>query len=369
MYKRKIILGCILVTIIVFGVFFLFIWRKDRVINQNLGTQEALTQKSEHFRIGYSFYQSRKMDEALTEFRLAEKDTTNKQERGLVDLLIGISMDRSGDHLNAVAYLKSMGENPEFTNEARAYAIQYLGRMYFVSYDTTLLDAIYSTDPYKKFYAEKDPLLATRRLYEYASSYQPLAFSEIRIAALSLNEALKSCGAPTETSLLHVKDHIIKADQDIKKLGQEGPASRNRLPEIYAHKAFVMTDLYALNDRSLGDPEPVFRLALAADAQHNSHPDGIILYNYALFLARSSPLERKNAIVNLLANYKDDFYRNSVAERSFVSARTNPSFEKTRRGLILLSQTDPQFKEYLTQLGWTETDFQENDTDKKCTPK
>ena len=103
--------------------------------------------------------------------------------------------------------------------------------------------------------------------------------------------------------------------------------------------------------------DDAFKQALQAFVTYGYKPadDSFARYHYAAYLSRAAA-PKKIDIQAVLAPFSTDAsYASSSAAPYFKAGRTNLQGQKAN--LQTLAKLDPDFKKFLTSLGWTSSDF------------
>ncbi len=281
----------------------------------------------------------------------------NPDQEGQILYKISLTQTYSSPE-EAVSILKDIAANDSYSNTQRAYAVQRIGLLFDRNLDTELLSVIFSGSPYESFYSEGDTVLSFRRLYEYASSFYPLAISELHSAKWYANE-LKRAHINNSPNFENLKNEYVplinqkldNAESDIRRTrGSEGAS--DLIPEALYLKAITFARLSAA---SLDyDYESAMRDAINAALIANNNSDMRVRYAYALnlFLYEEG---RLNEVRNLLEPFWLDIDTYPGFKRLFIAEKNNTYNQKGE--LVDVARSIPEFKEMLLSLGWSESDF------------
>lgn len=255
------------------------------------------------------------------------------------------------DPVSAVARLKGIIEDEVNTDLDRAYAAQRLGLLYYRNSDPSLLPIIFSGEPYAGFYDKNDVFLSLRKIFEYSSSFYPVALSELR-AAIWYAQAIANDPSLADAYLPIVETKLTNADLDIERTRYVSG------PDVLINEALALkARVYAALHRSGYDYdyETAMQEAITtALASGNTGTDGPARYAYILnlFLYEEG---READIINLLQPMVTNINDYPAFKRMFERERNNVLNQK--KDLVALGEAVPQFKKLLLSLGWTEADF------------
>jgi hypothetical protein len=268
----------------------------------------------------------------------------------------------SGDRIGAIKKYKQIVANLSYNPAARAYAILYMGQMHYNSLDDTSITAeIFKDEPYKSFFVEGNTALSYRHLFEYSSSFYPLALSELRIAdwyASRITELYKVSESSPEImnyrAIIDVK--ISNADAEFKRMASypnETPFVRTAL----TRKAVILEKLSYLDFASAANAEAAFKVVLDLYSTTNlKGREAILRYYYARFLLKTYGEKRAMDITEILKPiYTKSEYKTPATELFFKYAPKENSLRTER--LKSLALLDQNFRLFLMSLGWKVTDF------------
>lgn len=279
------------------------------------------------------------------------------EQEGQVQYRIALA-ETFTDPASAVARLKGITASEAYSDLLRAYAAQWLGLMLYRTSDSSVLPLIFTGDPYAAFYRDRDTQLALRRLFEYASSFYPLAVAELEQAAWYAQE-LKDADVAERAALADQYLSIIE-----QKL-ESGQADIDRTLSINEYKMFVTEALYlkavVLARLSAAgfdyEYEPAMQEALNYTLLNwTPGDDSAIRYAYAmnLFFAETG---REEDARELLRPVVEDIDAYPGFKRMLEKEKNNVLGRK--EWLVALSNSYPEFRSLLVSLGWPETAFAE----------
>lgn len=255
------------------------------------------------------------------------------------------------DPKSAISRLKQIIADENNTDLDRAYAAQRLGLLYYRNSDPALIPVIFSGEPYAAFYTNNDLPLALRRLFEFSSSFYPVALSELR-AAIWYAQEITLDAQKAEEYLPIIESKLKNADLDIERTRYiSGPDSL--VTEALSLKARVYAALHRAGYEY--DYETAMQEAMTyALASGVKGADGQARYAYVinLFLYEE---DREVDILNLLQPMIDNIDEYPTFKRMFERERNNVLNQK--KDLVALGNALPQFKNLLLSLNWTEADF------------
>lgn len=346
-----IVLTLIFLGLFLTGLYFFYSNSKDQASTAPIA-EEHIPQDifSQNFEKAEKLLIAGDLDNAKLAYEEAGKFAASPVQISNIQYKLSITETQS-DPVSAVNRLKSIIENNKNTDLDRAYAAQRLGLLYYRNSDRSLLPIIFSGEPYAGFYDEDDIFISLRKLFEYSSSFYPVAISELRAAAWYA-QAMTNDPSLSSVYLPIVEKKLANADLDIERTKYiEGPDSL--INEALSLKARV----YAALHRSGYDYdyETAMQLAIStALATGGTGADGPARYAYVLNLFLYD--EGRGADITLLLqpmiNNIDGY---PAFKRMFERERNNVLNQK--KDLVALGNAVYQFKNLLLSLGWTESDF------------
>ncbi|MDO8481964.1 MAG: hypothetical protein Q7S75_02695 [bacterium] len=285
------------------------------------------------------------------------------EDRGQVDYLLGLSLLSSGQIASGIDRLKSVAQNTNYNNYVRAYAVHQMGARYFQFHDSEITKNIFNTEPYSQMYDSSDVYQSYRHLFEYASSIQPIAMSELRIARWYADEISRlsklSTGSKSDTD--KITDLKKKAEASIKSANEDIlrilKYDADNIVAAFFFKAVTLATLSLTGDDSLGSPEPVFEEALNYISENPNYNNEIsVAFNEASYLAKKYGEPRKSDIQSLLSRIynnqnllESDFYLRLQKQPSSKTRIFSPTDLESIDKLVTL---DSNFKKLLVDLGW-----------------
>lgn len=300
--------------------------------------------------------------EALAAYQAALPNAADIFQKAIIDIHIALTTSLSGDPIEAIKLYKQIEANAAYMSITRAYAVMYMGRAYDITLDPAITTEIFKDEPYASFFVSGDTALSYRHLFEYSSSFYPLALSELRIARWYASRILTLYKTSSSSPEIAVDKAIIdeklkNADAEIERT-QQYPNVNQLIPPALVQKAFVLSQLSSVGLESFTDAESAYKDALAAYAQFGlkKGSDAILRYHYAWFLLNTDREKRTADIEQLLKPiYTEPEYRESANNAFFKNAPEVSDVRKEK--LQSLALLVPEFKAFLISLGWKAADF------------
>ncbi len=303
---------------------------------------------------------------AKTKYQEALSGAVDSQQRAQIKYKM-VSMDELlGNYSGAISGYKALVSDPDAYDYVQAYAIQSLGLMYYTfGHDhPEILSETFTGEPYASFRIKGESVNAAyRRLFEYGSTFKPLAYAEARIADWYVREAVRmqESGA-SETDIARivtlVKASLGRMDADLERI-QEEPNEKRIVPTVILRKAEVLGRLSRLGEATTNEAEAAYQQAVALAALGGPGNDGFARFNYAMFLSQAFSELRRDDIVSLLQPFYEqpDVYASSPATGFIRSQRAEVS-SLQHTTILDLAKLDDGFKEHLMSLGWTSDLFE-----------
>ena len=252
----------------------------------------------------------------------------------------------------AIETLKQIIENETYTDVQRAYATQRLALLYYRYSKPELFDQIFAGDRYQQFVVEGDVEASLNNLFEYASSFEPLAVAELRSAVWYSEQLLDGESDARDEYLDIIDTKLENATFNISELRLQENAS-SLIPEALYLRARLLVNLHALGIEQ--DYELALEEALgSALASGVAGSDGSARYMYAIALLQYEE-GREEDINRMIQPFIDNIDSYVAFKRFFEREKGNVLGQQ--ENLIALSDLNPNFKELLTALGWGPEDF------------
>lgn len=300
----------------------------------------------------------REHDRARALYLEALENTRGPEQEAQVLYKIALTEIQS-DPGSAVARLKAIAANDSYTDIQRAYAVQRLGLMfYYVDDKDYLVSQIFKDEPYAAFYQEGDALLALRRLFDYASTFYPLAIAELQSATWYANEIKHASDAErpalAEEYLPLIEQKFLNADRDIERTMPLGNA-RTLIPGAMYWKAAVTA---RLDIAGLAfDGEQAFRDALEyISVEGSSEEEAFARYGYAAYLFTDSDQEgSEEEARELFRPVVENIDAYPAVKRMLADEREDVLEQKAM--IVKMAQSWEEFRNLLILLGWPEDTF------------
>lgn len=302
-----------------------------------------------------------KFAEARAKYEEALRFASSEEEQAQIRLKIAHTVRDEGDLVRAAQLYKEVAGMTSYPAIARAYAVQSLALLYDYAGDPAVRTETFKGEPYVSFYVQQNFTRSYKNLFEYAAQLYPLAIPELRSAAWYANALLRQSKGLAQLSEEDVAEYqsivaakLQRADADIART-QDDPNEAILRPEISRARAIVLGRMALAGYGSLTEAEAAYDVALHENEARGGTRDGFMRYWYAAFL---SEIEGRDAdVVAMLAPlYTDSAYASSLVTSFFTTERNNQL--RAKETLQRLAGIDPQFKQHLISLGWTDADFE-----------
>lgn len=340
----------------------------DININETTTIQDlyqSLIAGNDAFKEGERLLRLKEYDTARSFYTNALDLAENVNEEGQIKYKIATVDKLQRNFQTAADGFKEIIADGGYSDQQRAYAVQSLGDTYYRANDPKTTQHIFTGEPYATFMseAEGNTAIAVRKLYEYGSSFRPLAIAEARIGfwyAVEIGKLSRRDELTEEEEILkeeytqRVRDALLNIDSDIART-QNLPNAGSLIPEALARKATVIAIMTRAGETSTGDPIEAFDTALNASLLRGPGTDSSVRYAYAAHLMLTDVEGSTEKIKSLLSPFYTDRDAYSLMLRFFSNQRGNTLGEKNI--IKRLGGVDPQFEALLRDLGWTEDDF------------
>ncbi len=358
--------------VFILGTIFLFVSKSTTDIEEapKEGFYKSLMEKNNDFAYAEGLSKSGKHDEARDYYTRALDMAEGPIEEAQLKHKIALSYNQSEKPFEAVALLKEIEKNESYTKRIRAYAVQNIGKIVYSQNSDEIRTEVFKDEPYHSFLPLpqeskgriEDYSVATRKLFEYATSLYPLGVSELRVAKWYSSKILeaKQDASSTEITVVElasyrkiVSERLASTDAFINNMEAEisDEVTRNvDLSEILWKKGSVLTDLLLAGEDINLDIEALYkrsvalgllRPALVASSKHQ----------YAIFLARTNKEERREDILKLLGDFYETIEQAPALKKSIAGEKEDNFGSKGE--YLLLAEIDPRYKDFLINLGWT----------------
>ncbi len=302
---------------------------------------------------------------AVTSFKNALPSASNAREEAQIKNKLATAEWMSGDYSSAILLSKEVAANYSYSSMARAYAVQTMGQLYYVSSAATrtrITEEIFKDDPYKSFASTTDPGVSYRNLFDYAASLYPLAYAELSsanwyagtVADIKKKETIKAVDAEKiRTYLSIIEGKVSLADADMRRI-RSSRVEQVFLPASYVRKAVVLALLTIAGESYPGMPTPesVLEEALRyAQGINAANSEADITYNYAYLVALVYGKAQANKVGSLISNlYGDGRLAGTRVTQAFNYPNNNSA--NINANIQLIASVDPKFKDFLISKGW-----------------
>ncbi|MEK7627860.1 MAG: tetratricopeptide repeat protein [Patescibacteria group bacterium] len=319
----------------------------------------VLAKDNKAFAVADNYFKNGRFTAALEKYNEAILKARNPIEENQILYRIALTTERRGNAKEAIPLYKELIANPEAISFIKAYSAQELALMLVSPETIHLAPDIFSGDPYASFNTEGNRALSNRKMFEYASSFYPLALSELRVADWYAEQLLKpAVRKPVSASHEYVgiiEDRMKNADADITRTF-DSPSESGFLDEILTRKAVVIGKLAIVKIVSHEEAERAFADAfnLIAVRSPGTSADRWMRYYHARYLLNVPSSETR--VRDIIAPfYETNIYKDGEMKTFFKNERTNKQGQKVY--LQKMATIDSDFKKYLLGLGWQPSDF------------
>lgn len=324
---------------------------------------EALTEQSTAFSEAEQLYKEGRFTEARAKYESALVSALDPIQEGQIHVKIAHTWRGDGDFIKAIGLYKAIADNARNIKFVRAYAIQNMAVLYDLNGDAAITDEIFKGEPYVSMLEEGNVPQAYVRLYEYASSFYPLALPELRVASWhaqrlidARNKRVTLEQPEIDASKILIHEKLKNADADIERIRNDQNEVR-MLPEIFKRRAVLLGKMAYIGETTFTEADDAFVQAMNVyTATGRPGADGMVRYYYASYLLGLLKPRHEDLRSVLGPFYAPDSpYASSTAVSFFRSERTNALRQKYV--LTGFGRIDLNFQAFLKTLGWTEADF------------
>lgn len=316
---------------------------------------EQIKKKNAPYVEAGELYREGKLGQSIQKYKEALLKAETNDERAQIEFVISQVEEDTGNNNDAIATMKRVGNNTAYSGIARAYAIEYMGRLFYTKHDRAITEAIFADSPYSGL-KNTNPEVSYRKLFEYASSFYPLAISEFRIAKWYADEIVnleKEGLSEEEKNKIEIYKNVII--EHLKNGNDDLPRAENIDYSYYLsalnRKASLLASLDLSQSASLGSAEPAFKEVLEKTAEKSKGKEAFVRFNYAIYLARKFGGERTGDIKSLLSPlYQSNAYKHSDLFELLTNEKNTDT--RTHKNIELLAGIDPEFKLFLASPGW-----------------
>lgn len=291
--------------------------------------------------------------QALPKYQLALQVSRDPIEKAQIRYFIAYATGRTQGYMAAIPLFKEIVADESSPPRIRAHTIQEMGSLFFSYGDPKITQEIFKDEPYASLIVTGDTSMTYRHLFEYASSFYPLALSELRIAYWYASNL--SASATTASYAALVKQKVESADRDIARM-QTDPLDKDLFPLALARRALVIGMLNSKGDMTFGDARAAYRVADAA-YKAGGWVNGFVPYNEAVFLARMYGAAEASEIQTILSPIYTQSSKPGYAPILTFLKNGRATSSGNTSDIRLLASIDPKFKTFLLTLGWQDSDF------------
>lgn len=321
---------------------------------------DVLVQKNNAFAEAEALFQSGRYQDAKQKYQEALAGASDTLQEGQIKIKIAHATLYGGDPESAIQMYKELAASNVYIDFVRAYAVQTLGYMLVSPEYVSYLPTVFSGEPYASFFVEDDKALSYRNLFDYASSFHPLALPELFSANWYADELVRMQDSGAEDSaaralyLETINEKLANAEADLQRVSKD-ENERVIVPEVYKRRATLLGKLAVLGEVSTQEAEQAFVEAMNLHALRGAGVDGYMRFFYAEYLNALGDGRVEDLRTVLAPFYTSSAYAQSSAIGFFRDEKSNQFLQKET--LQEFANKDPKFKDLLISLGWTQTDL------------
>lgn len=328
---------------------------RDKRYDGPLGAYAKLDAENPDYKRAGDLLRASDFQGALTALNAALSGASDP-ERRQIQFDIANAVNLSGDPVRATQMYLAIAADTTETPIMRAYAIQYIGRMYRARGDARITTEVFGHPTFAALRADGDDALSYRQLYEYGAALFPLALTDLYIA--QAHALATATAADKESHLAIVKAKLASADADLARMAISTSNEIKTIPEALLVKALVLEALQP-HDAAIKNEavENAYKQALnmyATLSQINGN-DFYMRISYAAYLARAEGESRAAEIATILQPTYRVLENPASAHAAYL--KTGRDAPARYEGLVALGLVDEDFKDALITLGWYEKDF------------
>lgn len=334
------------IAICVITVGFLFVYPSLSVFftPPKLSTAEFVRKNNPSFMKGYEALSQGNFVDAAKYFELALTQVQDTKQEAYIKNFQGYSLGLAGEYEKGIDELKSVASNETYADTHRAYALEFMGEIYYLkNKDPRVTSLIFNSPPYSAFLAGKDVEGAYKKLYEYAQTLFPTGNASYRLSVINFYKDSTSTAANIKIALPAIQDEIII-------LNGLGVTDGAFYTDKYL-KIAILEGLLALKGDNAGSGvEKSFQKAVSI-VPIGTNEYLRASYFYALFLSQKYGQNRSQDIARLLTPFYDPAYKNTTFYR-FLADRQNQENQQLKMNIQSVAQVDQRFKTLMESLGW-----------------
>lgn len=322
---------------------------------------EELMSESKSYRDARELFSQGNQPDGVAQLeRLLQDPDLSEYERTHIEFLKASALSRY-DALAAIPLLKEIAADTENAMRQRAYAVQHLGLIYMMGLGDKeeVTTVIFSDDPYRSFFDENDVMGSYMSLFEYANSFQPLMVASSYLAwstAGQLEEGPSDQFTDVQVRAMEesIFTNLARAESEMADAALHN--EMNYVPRVLALKAAVYARLQSAGVEGVeGDYREVFDQALESAMVQGSYEEDVRLA-YAKYLLELEGEAAVNKVRSLLRPLIATIEVKEGMRTYFINARGGRS--ETTQMLQRFASVDPDFRNMLISLGWSEADLQ-----------
>lgn len=362
------ILGILALLVITVGIWFFYFKVPARMTYSTNNTPTAvLATRNQDYATAIAYEKEGKYDQALSSYQNALIAAQDQIQTTQIRLKIALMTEKTGNYKDAIVLFKAIAGDATNYAIARAYAVQEIGLMNVYISDTET-KKIVSTEtfkdaPYDSFKKDVDLNMAYTKLFEYASSFYPLGYSEARVAFGYAGELLSTLKGATTTPkgiayISIINTSLQAATADLQRM-KAIPGEAVLVPETLVRQGNTVNRLSSVRVLDPKMAESYFKAGVAYDVTLGNKPGSFNAFNYATYLVTQFGTTRSGDIKTLLLPFRvgNEAQIYSNIETFLRSARTDTTLVKNKKQILSMGRMDPGFKTYLISLGWKVSDF------------
>lgn len=317
---------------------------------------------------------------AIPELEKIIKSPASRQNEAYAKILLALAYFNIGKPVESAGLFKEVAKNDEYPNKQRALAVYHLiqiannqGLDFFRQY-------ILNDEPFKSFYTETnaDPgdnaSLAIRKMAEWEDSLSPSVMANYRIANWYAEKLFENELRPFLTDFEKDEYNKIliqklqKADEFFAQWPLQIMESGDRgiLSSIYLQKGVIYEKHYLVSGISSSKITAENSYKEAAKLHQSVFlPKKLKLeipFYYAAFLAEIYGKSRLVEIRKLTEPIHDSAVSEIKKDEAFLAFLKNgkvlPEIRFAKRALLMLAKVDPDFKNLLKNLGWSDENLE-----------
>ncbi len=322
---------------------------------------EVLVADNPYFAQAQQAWDKLDYQQVIASYQAALPLAKDQLQKSQIELELADAKSSSGDRIGAIQMDKTIVANTTYSNMQRAYAVLLMENTYVDSLDGTLLKEIFKDAPYTRMWVEGDTDLSLRHLFEYASTFYPLAIPELKIADwYARHLTTTSTQARKDEYLGIIREKFAHAEADNTRIA--GNSNVNHwVPVALRLEAVTKGRLAAKGLWDAKDAEAQFSSALDAYTSgkylHAPGDEGYWYLNYAYYLISMYKGSRDVDVHKALAHLSDPVYRTAGIEQYLKSVPKTSASAKAY--VVTIAKHDPAFQDFLISLdaGWKKIDF------------